>query len=604
MTGLLYNTTKWLAIKVVGLSIMASPLMLYAEDFIDLSGRWHFSEGDNAHWSEEGFNHEEWVEVEVPKGLRYQSQLLGFESVGWYRYQFTWHGDFSNQKSLILGEIHDADEVWLNGIRIGGEGLITPSSDLVYITAYRKMRVYPLLPELVKQGENTIAVRIRSHIMPAGIVTGPVGIGDSIKLFQLAQSRHFQVIATDIAIIAVFTLILIGLLIINWINVSKNDELIWLTILCALIWAISLDFTWMYMIGFKSIYSAYIVNTLFFFAPWVVIKYFNAIGLVHRYKWFNTLTYILLILAILSMAWFLPFEIRGYANVGWWFACVMVLLPIGTKAFWAIRLGQAGAMAHFISLVSLYILCLVSIVYFGTPLLDWRDAELGLMLFVVFSMIGYLQRMRAAHMDFQALSNKVMTIADQERQNLARELHDGFGQQLATLKLRLGMVKRNGKLEQIEKAETVLDTATEDLRYLVKGLKPAVLENASVCLAIRQELEVLREIQNIDIEEEIRDINFSNSVAHHFYRAFQECLHNAVRHSQATKMRIELGKIGSRFWFQIEDNGVGFDINALPPKEGGVGLLSLQERLSTVNASIHIDSHLGKGTKIIIDGPV
>ncbi len=573
------------------------------KEFVDLSGQWRFQEGDDPGLMAPDLDDTKWDIVAVPESLRGQGKMKGYEQVAWYRLHFDWPLPQENL-SLTLGQIHDADEVWLNGEWVGGEGRITPSEKLFYITAYHKMRVYPLTSAVLRKEDNVLAVRVRSAVMPGGIAAGPVGIGKTQPLLNLAAEVNRRVVTVDVIIIAIYTGTLVVLLMLIALTLRRNNELYWLAVLVSVALMICiLDSTWAYMLGIKSLVTAALVMIGFLLMPWIVLRYYRTQGLALKNRWIAVMEWTIL---ISTLGQIMPIDIliRAGFTIFWVLSSLLILIPVGISTFRAVLRRKVGAIAHFIALIALYTLCLLSIFYGGQRWLNWRDAELGMVLFVVILMIGYFQRVRALQVEHQALSARVLSASDNERQALSRELHDGVGQHLAALKLRLGLAKTNQDLSQIEKAQSVIEEAVSDMRHLVKSLGPVALENCTLAQAIQNEVISINEYAEIDLHINIVEIEFSPMIAHHLYRAFQECLNNAIRHSEASNIKIHLQHHSQNFELTIDDDGNGFDPELTEPTDSGVGLVSLKERLDIIGGQIEIHSRKGKGTRIQMSGPI
>lgn len=141
---------------------------------INLQGRWKFSIGDKALWSEKYFNDSKWEEIYVPSKWEDEG-FNGYNGYAWYRKSFDGR-EITNKDiglNLFLGYIDDVDEVYLNGHKIGGSGGFPPR----FHTAYNALRNYFIPTEYVDfNGRNVIAVRVYDSEIEGGIVSGNIGI--------------------------------------------------------------------------------------------------------------------------------------------------------------------------------------------------------------------------------------------------------------------------------------------------------------------------------------------------------------------------------------------------------------------------------------------
>lgn len=167
-----------------------------ADLVLELDDGWRFAPGDNAAWSEPGFVDAGWVAIEVPKAWESEG-FRGHDGFGWYRRHFTLEAEAAARPLyLLLGEIDDADEVFVNGRRIGGTGTMPPH----YHTAYDVPRAYWLPPDVLRSGaDNVVAVRIYDDQQDGGIRRGRVGLYASelpAPLIDLAAG-HWTLSTTD-----------------------------------------------------------------------------------------------------------------------------------------------------------------------------------------------------------------------------------------------------------------------------------------------------------------------------------------------------------------------------------------------------------------------
>lgn len=167
-----------------------------------LPERWHFITGDSPEYLSPQFNDSAWTYINVPDYWEHQG-FDGYDGIAWYRVHFTIHKKLPGDSVyVILGKIDDADESYLNGVRIGGMGIFPPHA----ATAYDKMRFYKIPTKLLKK-ENVLAVRVFDMGGPGGIVSGPIGIYDD-KDYQkefnppLGPKKSFYQLVTSNGLIA------------------------------------------------------------------------------------------------------------------------------------------------------------------------------------------------------------------------------------------------------------------------------------------------------------------------------------------------------------------------------------------------------------------
>lgn len=152
---------------------------------------WRFTVGDDARWSDPNFDDKSWSRVSVREPWEAEG-YDNYNGYAWYRCRFTYSEKSSQATYLVLGRIDDADEVFVNGKRVGGMGQFPPR----YASAWNQERVYLLPAGTWRPGEtNVIAVRVFDAGGDGGIVEGPVGIYSTdlpVPALDLAGIWQFQ----------------------------------------------------------------------------------------------------------------------------------------------------------------------------------------------------------------------------------------------------------------------------------------------------------------------------------------------------------------------------------------------------------------------------
>ncbi|MEM8557961.1 MAG: beta galactosidase jelly roll domain-containing protein [Bacteroidota bacterium] len=139
----------------------------------DLVGGWRFQPGDDLRWAEPGFDDRGWAMITVP--ARWEPQgYPGLDGYAWYRRDFTLKDFDGERRVLLLGQVDDLDEVYVNGRRIGGTGRIDEGN--VRGNEWDDARVYTMPGEVLQEGRNVVAVRVFDSYFDGGIYAGPVGV--------------------------------------------------------------------------------------------------------------------------------------------------------------------------------------------------------------------------------------------------------------------------------------------------------------------------------------------------------------------------------------------------------------------------------------------
>jgi signal transduction histidine kinase len=195
----------------------------------------------------------------------------------------------------------------------------------------------------------------------------------------------------------------------------------------------------------------------------------------------------------------------------------------------------------------------------------------------------------------------------EERERIAKELHDGIIQALFAVGMGLqGTALVAGSPEtaaRIEGAVGELDRVIHDLRNYIFGLRPGILADRALDQALRTLAEEFQARSGVTVQVEVDPTLASllSARAHEIVQLTREALSNVSRHSQATHAMVRLVRDGSEAVLSVEDNGVGFD----PRRDStGHGLRNMRERAASFGGRMQIKSAAGKGTRLRVPFPV
>ncbi len=203
------------------------------------------------------------------------------------------------------------------------------------------------------------------------------------------------------------------------------------------------------------------------------------------------------------------------------------------------------------------------------------------------------------------LAGSLLTAHEEERQNLARELHDGVTQQLAFLSIELGRLVNElpATLKELrprlQKLQDQTLRASSDLRSLTHGLHPSVIAELGLSAALEgfcTEFERMEGV-SVDFATDVEDSGLSTSGATCLFRIAQESMRNAALHGRATRIDVSLTADNGFMQLRVADNGVGFSPDSTRGKKG-LGLISMRERVRLANGSLTVKSEPGEGAEI------
>lgn len=215
------------------------------------------------------------------------------------------------------------------------------------------------------------------------------------------------------------------------------------------------------------------------------------------------------------------------------------------------------------------------------------------------------ERLHQSHNQIRKLLGRLIDVQETERRRISRELHDDLNQKIATLSISISQLKRRVPLEDgelIVELDQIRETAnglTDEVRRLSHQLHPAVLEHLGLVTALESYIAGFVDEERIDVQlsADLGDerIPFQTSIC--LYRVAVEALRNVARHSGAESAAVSLKRTSAGLELQVSDSGKGFDVEAFR-HGGGLGLISIEERLRLLHGSCEIRSTPERGTTL------
>jgi PAS domain S-box-containing protein len=229
--------------------------------------------------------------------------------------------------------------------------------------------------------------------------------------------------------------------------------------------------------------------------------------------------------------------------------------------------------------------------------------EQGKMLRIV-GMVTDITERKLTEAALADVSRRLIEAQEQERNRIARELHDDIGQRLALLTVELDQLQRDpNDLREVRRRICELqkqagEIAT-DIQTLSHELQSTKLEYLGPVAAMRDLCQELEEPTKMQIDFKSRDLpsRLPPDISLCLFRVLQEALHNAVKHSRAQQVEVRLWGASDEVHLTVSDLGIGFDSEAAKEKRG-LGLVSMEERLKLVKGTISITSQPRSGTTI------
>ena len=244
-----------------------------------------------------------------------------------------------------------------------------------------------------------------------------------------------------------------------------------------------------------------------------------------------------------------------------------------------------------------------------------------IMMLLAFALIGFvvayqkkLIRQQAELQKIQQASQKALLHAsieaeEQERKRIGSDLHDEIGSSLSAAKMMLAQLSNRAAATDtplITSISSILSNSVQDIRNISQNLYPAILARFGLAEAIRNLSGLWASAQGVTIEIEAEiDVSLTYQQELALYRIAQELVNNAMKHAQASHIAIQLIQEPASLRLLVTDNGRGFDyVQTQQAHKAGLGLRSLEARVSLLDASLRVESAPRQGTRIEVAMPL
>lgn len=211
--------------------------------------------------------------------------------------------------------------------------------------------------------------------------------------------------------------------------------------------------------------------------------------------------------------------------------------------------------------------------------------------------------------------DRVVSIEDEVRRELARDLHDGPSQLLSALIMNLRFLKEvivrspERSREEVDNVERLAVQALHQIRNMLFDLRPVLLETQGLSAALSAYVDRQRENKDIEILLEINSLSarLPSKAEAAIFSIIQEAVGNVRKHANAKHIWITAEQRKDRLTVTVQDDGCGFDVQQMEEayaQRGSLGLLNMKERAEIANAELKIDSEPGKGTQVKLTVPL
>ena len=214
--------------------------------------------------------------------------------------------------------------------------------------------------------------------------------------------------------------------------------------------------------------------------------------------------------------------------------------------------------------------------------------------------------LRKQRRQLRLLAGKLITVQEEERRRLARDLHDDTCQKLGLLAIQVERLSQkppdSSKIvkKELQNVYLKITTIANEIRSLSHQLHPAIIDYLGLAKALGAYIEDFSQQENLKIEWRHKNIpqDLSPALTNCLYRIAQECLGNCAKHANATKVLVSLNGFSKSLRLMIRDNGIGLSKTQLANYTKGLGFISMQERLRLVKGTLSIRTKPKHGTTI------
>jgi len=225
-------------------------------------------------------------------------------------------------------------------------------------------------------------------------------------------------------------------------------------------------------------------------------------------------------------------------------------------------------------------------------------------IFFVISVIRYHKRY--TQLQKERIQAQII-IQEQERKRIANDLHDSLGPMLSTVKLFMSSITVNDETDQesLNKASGYIDDVISNLREISYNLLPSSLDRNGLEIVINEYISRMGSSVPVSINFAIvKGAMIPKKAEIHLFRIIQEIVHNTIKHSGATILKISIASHPDGLYLFSEDNGRGFDAEYTRETSAGLGLKSIENRCQVLDADFKLITAKNEGCKMIIKVPV
>jgi len=229
--------------------------------------------------------------------------------------------------------------------------------------------------------------------------------------------------------------------------------------------------------------------------------------------------------------------------------------------------------------------------------------------FLIQKIFKYMKRVEESRrLTEKMFLNTIIQTEEKERKRFAKDLHDGLGPLLSSVKMSVSslsqMKQDEASREIIENTELVINEAIKSIKEISDNLSPHILSNFGLVRALSNFINKINIAKTIRVNliTELKDERFDANVEVVLYRVVCELINNTIKHAQAKKINISLSQEGEYLNITYKDDGKGFDVSKIIEHQGGsgMGFSNIYSRINSLKGEINIESENKKGTLVTI----
>ena len=560
----------------------------------------------------------DWQKVTVP-GRWQCPDVSPFTELGEYRITFTLPDDLTIPRPALVAYFMGQDEVYLNGIRIGGTAEFTrPGNGQRPFLSHGLLRIYPIPPDLLRSDQqNILSIRLNRTMLleDGGISEFIFGIGDRREA-ELARAEATQTVwAVDGSFISIDLMLLFIAIVARAMGVTHF----------VVRTAVKVTFAMSLAAWAGSHYpilppgSEQWISALSFVAALAVLAFnveFVAASLDVDMGAISRLLQVLLLFGIVPSG-LLPFAIPDAIRIT---ATFLTIAGIGGTVTWLTVMGlvairHGDPLGWFIFAV--YFIFVMVPFCWGVMDPDAAIAVgsvtgrapviIGVQSVTLILSGIFAHRTFRFERESQLANERALRAQEEERRRVARDMHDSVGQWLGSIKMRLQALPEKDVSQTVTGSDEYqellgdVDVLIDDTRRIAHDLSAISVARSGLKAAVEAHLDLLADDYGVETKLEIpEELDLPERAADHLYRIIQEASNNALNHGEADRIEISLSWLDGRLLLVIRDNGGGFDTDA---ETGGFGLSSIRDRAGMLRGIARVVSSASGGTEIRISIP-